>query len=401
MDVFIARQPIFDRNMKIYGYELLYRKSSENFFSPIDDDQATTELLNNAFMVLGLGDLTNGSKAFINFSKELIDSDVALLLPKDKIVVEVLERMEATQATVDACVRLKALGYKIALDDFIVTENVLPLIDSADIIKIEYSSMSLDEQRALIKKYGQTVKFLAEKIETRDEYSKAFDLGYDYFQGYFFSKPAVINAKEIIPLNINLFSVIEELNKNEPNFKVISEIIERDLGLSYKLLMLVNTIHMQAKNYIRSIPHALSYMGIKEIYHWSSIVLLKDIESNENTELIKISLVRAKLMELLASELHLPNEKSEFFFTGMFSYIDILLNKDMKSVLTGLPFADDVKKALLGYKNIHRQLLDFLNDFEAGKWDGIQGKYPINLIGADRFMELYIDSLKWADKLKY
>ena len=162
MDAFIARQPIFDKSMKIYGYELLYRQSGDNFFTGIDDDQATAELIYNAFLVMGLQDLTDGANAFINFSKELIDSDVPFLLPKQNIIVEVLEREKVTSATVEACKRIKAVGYRLALDDFVFDQNNLPLIDMADIIKIEFPAVNRHEQYNLIKRYGTKIKFLAE-----------------------------------------------------------------------------------------------------------------------------------------------------------------------------------------------------------------------------------------------
>ena len=333
MDVYIARQPIFDRNMNIYGYELLYRQSEKNSFVGIDDDQATAELIYNSFLVIGLNDLTEGTKAFINFSKELLESDVPLLLPKENIIIEILEREEATRSTVDACERMRSLGYSLALDDFILDDNNLPLLDMADIVKVEFPSLALHLQRDLIKRYKTKVKFLAEKIETREEYQQAVELGYDLFQGYFFSKPCIVNSKEIVSINTNLFSIIEELNEKDPSYTKIAEIIKRDLGLSYKLLKLSNSVYFGSRYKIKSIPHALSYMGIKELYQWISLMLLKDLQNVENAELIKVSLIRGKLMDLLAAELNKKNDNTDYFFTGMFSFIDILLNKKMDQVL--------------------------------------------------------------------
>ena len=228
---FIARQPIFGRNMEIYGYELLYRKGSDNFFAQIDDDQATAELIYNSFFVFGLYDLTDGAKAFINFSKELIEIDMPSLLPKQNIVVEVLERNRTTHATVEACRRIKAMGYSLALDDFIFNKDELPLLEFADIVKVDFLTISPEEQSSLIKKYGHKTRFLAEKVETREDYARAMALGYDCFQGYFFCKPAVLNSKEIASLNVNLFNILKELNTIDPSFSRIASIIQGDLGL--------------------------------------------------------------------------------------------------------------------------------------------------------------------------
>ncbi len=190
-----------------------------------------------------------------------------------------LERDKATQSTIEACKKLREKGYKIALDDFIPEEENFPLFDYADIIKVEYPAVSLDAQRRLIKKYGAQKTFLAEKIETREDYRLAAQIGYDLFQGYFFSKPAVIGTKEISALNSNIFSILEELNRPEPSFDVIAAYVERDLGLSYKLLKLVNSVYYGPRYKIKTIQHALSHLGVQELLRWFAIMMLKDLKN--------------------------------------------------------------------------------------------------------------------------
>ncbi|MEA4894321.1 MAG: HDOD domain-containing protein [Oscillospiraceae bacterium] len=337
MDVYIARQPIFDRQMRIYGYELLYRKSDENAFTEMDDDIATSELIYNSFLVAGLNKLTDGTKAFINFSKDLIDSKLPYLLPKDSVVFEILERKEATEATIEACDRLKALGYELALDDFVIDDSFLPLFDKVDIIKVEYPSVSLEDQSRLVKENRNGTRFLAEKIETREDFQHAFDIGYDFFQGYFFSKPTIINSKEIASISANIIAIADELKNPEPSYDVISEIIMSDLGLTYKLLSLANSVYMGARGKIRSVKQALSYIGINEMNQWINIMMVRDLQNVENAELVKLSLIRGKFLELLAKELKYTDKASECFLTGMFSFIDVLMNKPMGEVLEGLP----------------------------------------------------------------
>ncbi len=397
MDAFIARQPIFSTDMKIFGYELLYRQNESNFFCGIDDDQATTELIYNAFLVMGLQDLTGGAAAFINFSKELIDTEVPFMLPKQNIVVEVLEREQVTPATISACRRLKEQGYQLALDDFVLDLNNEPLIEMADIIKVEFPMVSLEDQAALIRKYGKKLRFLAEKIETREEYRKAVKMGYGLFQGYFFSKPAIVKSREVVTLNVNLLSSFEELNRPDPSFAVIAGIFEQDLGLSYKLLKLANTVHMEAKNRIKSIPHALTYIGIQELKQWISLMMLKEMQNVENAELIKQSLIRGKFMELLAGEMYPDAEPSDFYFTGIFSSIDVLLNRPMAEVVKGLPISGNVKNALIGEPNAQRHMLDFVMDWENARWKNLTEHFCV----PSKVVNLYLDSLKWAQKLNY
>lgn len=396
MNTFIARQPIFDRRNNIFGYELLFRQNSNNYFTEMDDDIATAELIYNSFLVFGIDNITDGSMAFINFSKELVDSDFLELLPKDRIIVEILEREKATQSTIDACKKFKKLGYILAVDDFLLDEDNLPLLDLVDIVKVEFPSVSLEEQAALIKNHKKSVKFLAEKIETREEYATAVRLGYDLFQGYFFSKPAMMNTKDIGFINSNLFKIIEELNLPEPSYRKISEIIQMDLGLSYKLLKLVNSAYIAPRYKIKSIQQALTFIGMREMYQWISLMMLKDIRDAENAEIVKQSLIRGKLMSILATERSLYENVSEYFFTGLFSQIDIILNKSLADVLAGLPLTNKVKEALNGAPNDLRLMLEYVIDFEKGNWIGLNRRLFACGINMDHFMQLYVVALKWA-----
>ncbi|MEA4970354.1 MAG: HDOD domain-containing protein [Candidatus Pelethousia sp.] len=401
MEVFIARQPIFDKCLNVYGYELLYRQSKQNFFPGIDDNQATAELLINSVLVMGLKDITDGTLAFINFSKDLIGSSVPYLLPRKDVVIEVLERDAVTPATVEACKKLHDMGYTIALDDFVFSNDLIPLIELADIIKVEYPAVSLSEQRALIRSHGSKKRFLAEKIETREDFKIASKLGYHFFQGYFFSKPVVVNAKEICVLNTNIFSILEELHNAEPSYQVISNIIERDLGLSLKLLNLANSVYYGAVNQIKTIRHALAYIGMEELYQWLSLMMLKDIQNVENAEMVKLSMIRGKVMELSAKALGLRDESVSYFFTGIFSFLDVLLNKPMVQVVTGLPLLDQVKQALVGEDNDYRRLLNCVIACESGEYDKVADQYPMNKIGLNTYADLYLDALKWTRRLNY
>ncbi|MGI6732750.1 MAG: EAL and HDOD domain-containing protein [Anaerovoracaceae bacterium] len=400
MDVYIARQPIFNRNMRVHGYELLYRQSNQNHYCGTDDNRATEELIYNSFLVMDLQTLTEGTLAFINFSKDLIHKQFPCILPPESVVIEVLERGEATQETIEACRQLQKSGYTIALDDFILDDDNLPLIEVADIIKVEYPTVNLEKQQSLIKKYRSRVQFLAEKIETREEYDRALKMGYDYFQGYFFSKPAIIGSKEIHSLPINVIRILDELSSPEPSYKIISSIIEKDLGLSYKLLKLVNSVYYGAKNKINTISHALVYIGFEELRQWMGVLMMKDLRNPENAEAIKLCIIRSKLMELIALELRAEQEASKYFFTGLFSLIDVLMHQPMHQILEGLPLPDEVKEALLGKPNKCRECLDYVIACETAPWSD-RGIDPSAIIDAKTFMILYLKALDWAQQLNY
>ncbi len=400
MDIYIARQPIFDRHMRVYGYELLYRQNNQNYFSGTDDRRATEELIYNSFLVMDLETLTDDTLAFINFPKSLIEKKRPSILPSQSVVIEVLERGKATQKTVDACRELREEGYTIALDDFAMDENNMSLIEVADIVKVEYPSVSLEAQRSLIKRYRHKIQFLAEKIETREDFARAMEMGYDFFQGYFFSKPTMLRAKEVDSLPTNVYFVMEELSHPEPSYQNISAIIERDLGLSYKVLKMVNTVYCELKQRITSISRALIHIGLSELRQWVPILMLKDLRKPDNAETIKLSIIRGKMMDLIATELGEENEGSEYFFTGLFSFIDVLMHQPMEQILKGLPLSNEVKAALMGEPNKYKKCLDYVTSCETAAWD-TEGFDAKAILDSKKFMSLYHEALAWTKQLNY
>lgn len=397
MDMYIARQPIFDKYMNIYGYELLYRKSSNNFYEGTDDDKATAELLNNAFLTMEIKELTCNTKAFINFSDTMLMKEIPYLLPKDEIVIEILERVKVTPDIIENCRELKNRGYLLALDDFVFDETFLPLIELADIIKVEFTSNTEKELMNLINEYGHQVKFLAEKVETREDYQLAVSMGFNYFQGYFFSKPVMIKRKEI-NINLNLAQIMNVLNRNNPDYQKITEIIERDIGLTFKLLKLANSTYFQSMNKIHSIKQALIRVGLTELKKWVYLMMLKEVQFIENKELIKNSLLRGKICDLIAYEVGLSHKHLELFIAGLFSSINILLNRDMNEILVELPFDADVKDALIGKKNQLRDVLDYVINCELANWDILENNNYFFKLTCEDYMRLYMESLKWVEE---
>ena len=398
MDIYIARQPIFNKNMSIFGYELLHRRNSANYYVSEDNSGATAELVRNSFLVLDFDNLTDGTRGFINFTQDLLEAEIPNILPKEKVVVEILETVEATDIVIEVCKNLKKEGYILALDDLILDRtdhDYTPLIEIADIIKIEFPTADKQKQRELLKKYKNKVTFLAEKVETREEFKEAVEMGYSLFQGYFFCEPMMLKSKEIASLNIHLIEILKELQKAEPDFFKITETIEKDLGLTFKLLKMANSIYYGAKCEIASLQQAVVRLGIHEMKRWISILLIKDFENDENSELIKVSLLRGKLLSLMARELKRTLLETDFFFTGVLSSIDIIMDQDMGDILQELAISEDVKKALLGEKGSLRDCLDTVLLYERLEFD--QARVKLTEMGIDlgRFTELYIEALKW------
>ena len=400
MEVYVGRQPIFDRHSNVFGYELLYRRSMNNFYEGVDGNQATRDLIYNAFFAMQIDDLTEGKVGFINFTDAMVRDLVPEILPKEQLVIEILENSIVDHDLIQACKSLKEKGYILALDDFVLNPSFEPLLELVDIIKIEFPNVSLETQRNLINKYKHKIKFLAERLETREEYNVALQMGYDYFQGFFFSKPVIYKQNDIGVLNPSILNIIHQLRMLDPDYNRIAQTVELDVGLSYKVIRLSNTISFGARYSIRSVRQALVRIGILELRRWFNVLLLKDLQQVENHELIKQSLVRAHLMENLAQYCGAKEQSLDYLLTGMFSSIDVLLSKPMEEVLMGMPLVDTVKAALLGEENDLKRVLDFVKRYEAMDINPETFDFPLGKIDLESFNGHYIEALRWIKQME-
>ena len=369
MDIFVARQPIFNRRQEVYGYELLYRSGINTFYSCLDGDQATSEVITNSFLLIGLETLTRGKIAFINFTKNLLEDEIATLLPKEQIVIEVLQDIEPDGKTLRACRRLKELGYRLALDDFIYDEKFIPLIEMSDIIKVDFLTTDKKERRALVERIGrQKISFLAEKVETREDFIQAKELGYSYYQGYFFSKPLIIASRDIPSYKLTFIRLLQEIHKPEIDFDRLEKLVKTDVSLTYKLLKFINSILFGFYSEIRSIKQALAILGEKEIRKWLSLIALQSMGKNKPDELMVTALCRARFCELVASRVGLGERSSDLFLLGMFSLIDAFLDQPMAKILDALPIAEEIKLALLGRENRFQEVYALVLTYETGNY---------------------------------
>lgn len=396
MDDYLARRPITDKKAQVCGYYLTFSQKTGAFLNETVIGYNEFGQIKQSLFFEALSDLADHTAIHLDYSEELasiIDSCATKQVPAGRII----RFGRGTRVNAGICRHLKSIGFKLAFDSSLFSETAAPY-ELADIMMIDFPLTSLAAQSEIIKKFRNKVTFLADRIETWGDYKVARDMGYALFQGYFFLWPsASLQQKEIKALDVCLISILSELDKPEPDFKNISEIIEHDLGLSYKLLRLVNSAYMAPKYRIKSISHALTYLGTRELHQWISMLMFSGVKSAENTELIKMSLIRGKLMALAARELQLGDTGSEPFFTGLFSLIDVILNKDINELLVGLPISEDVKVALRGGSNTLQTLLAFVISYEQAEWHMIEDKYPLNIITPERMVSLYIEAHRWAN----
>jgi EAL and modified HD-GYP domain-containing signal transduction protein len=402
---FMARQPIFDGNKNIYGYELLFRHGLENFFDEtLDKDYASSKVLLDSFLVFDLNELTRGKRAFLNFTERVLLSEVVKSFHQNTIIIELLEMIEPTPEIVSVCTKLKNNGYLLALDDFQYHPRYLPLIQLADIIKVDFQLTRGEKERQdVIKQGGDRVMYLAEKVETPDEYNQAREIGYTYFQGYYFSKPVIVAGKEIPSHKLNLVQILKEIHQPEMNFTQLGKIIQRDVSLSYKLLRFINSAAFGIPNEIHSIHHALNLLGINEFKKWISLVLLSQIGSDKPNELMINSLIRAKFCELTAESIGQKAKESHFFLMGLFSLIDAFLDHPKAEILRELPIPGDVKAAILGEEQQGKlsQVLRVIVHYEQSKWDTVaQVAAQLNITENEVLLH-YLTSIKWANDCSF
>jgi EAL and modified HD-GYP domain-containing signal transduction protein len=347
----------------------LYRAGNDNSFTEIDGDAATEQVLNNSFSTIGISEITQNKKAFVNFTTNLLTKGIATVFDKEILVVEILEDVKLTREVVNSCLKLKELGYLIALDDFVFAEKYRPLLKIAEIIKVDFLASAPAEREELVDiaaEYG--TKLLAEKVETKEEFNEAKKLGYSYFQGYFFKKPEILEGEDLPVYPTNYFQALNELNKPEPDFEKIAQAISQDMALSYKLLRLINSAAYGVKEKVGSIKQALVLLGIKEVEKWLDIVVMNELAEDQPTEVIRTSLIRAKLAELLSKELKSSLDPSHLFMIGLFSMLDVLMNRKLEDLVKELPIADEIKYPLLGIKGEARNILKLVIAYEEGKW---------------------------------
>ncbi|MBF0524726.1 MAG: HDOD domain-containing protein [Deltaproteobacteria bacterium] len=398
MEIYLARQPIFDKNKKIYGYELLFRDGMANIFPNIDGDEATSKILSNTFFSIGLDQIVSDKKAFINFTKELLIKKIPTIFPKANIVVEILEDVEPDDDVIESCSFMAKQGYEIALDDFFYEEKLIPLISIANIIKFDFRLTPPDHIRNVLRKLTPYhLTFLAEKIETYEEFNEALKMGFSYFQGYFFSKPEIMKGRDIPSYKINYLQILSEMNKENFRFSELEKIINRDISISYKLLKYLNSAFFGRPNKISSIKDALILLGESGIKQFISVIAAAGLASDKPDELIRSSIVRAKLCELLGSSSKTYIDKSELFIVGLFSQLDAMLDNKMETLLIDLPLSDNVKKALISREGELGDYLNFSSCYEKGSWNTCSILNSNMGIDEKQIPKFYLEAVTWAE----
>ncbi len=395
MDVFVARQPIFDRNQQVVAYELLYRARDEKHADIHDPDRATTDVCINTFMDIGLDRVTGQRRAYINLTRPFLLGEYPLPFHQDSVTLEVLEDVIPDAEMVAALSTLAGQGYEIALDDFIYREELEPLLRIAHIVKLDIRQLDDDGLRqhvSLLRPFE--VRLLAEKVETREEFAKCMELGFDLFQGYFFCEPAVLRGKQAVPSRLATMHLLHKLNAPEFKFDELAQTISTDATLAYKLLRYINSAYFGLRRKVESIRHALVLLGQKNIRIWLNLIALSQLQ-DKGHELMLTTLTRAKMCELVAVLLRQDAEKDKYFLVGLFSSIDAFVDMPLEEIIESISLADDIVAGITHHSGPLGQVLNMVLHAERGDW----GKMDMLGLSAAQITDTYLQSITWAGEM--
>ncbi len=389
-DIFVGRQPIYNSKLEVMAYELLYRSNRENHAQFLDGDVATTEVIINAFLEMGLEQLVGRHPAFINLSRAFIVGDRPLPLSHKRVVLEVLEDIEPDAELIAAVRKLAQQGYIIALDDFVHRPEFEPLLQLAHIVKVDVMGVEPEVLTRRVEKLRRpTLKLLAEKVETHEQFEHCKQLGFDYFQGYFFCRPNVVQRR-VNPANrLVLLGLMAELQHPQTDLQKLEQLVAQDATLTYRLLRYVNSPCVAMRRKIESLRRALVIIGSNTIKNWITLILMTRLDDKPR-ELMVTALVRAKMCELLGAAHH-EQGLDRFFTVGLLSTLDAMLDKPIGELLDGLPLVDETKAALLRYEGLLGSVLKQVLNYEQGAWGELGSELPAGV-----YKQSYLEALQWA-----
>jgi EAL and modified HD-GYP domain-containing signal transduction protein len=399
VDVFVARQPIFDRDGTVGAYELLYRRNSrDNWAEGTSANTMASDVIIHSFLNVGIEKMTDGRRAFVNFTRDMLTMGVHQLFNPKSVVIELLETVEVDDEVVSACQALVRAGYTLALDDFVYSPAFEPLLKIAHIVKLDVLDRTEAQLREVVAQLkGHPVRLLAERVETREVRTQCAALGFELFQGYFFSRPEILTKRDLSADEITIVRLMNLLRDPDTNDAKLEEAFRGNLSLTYKLLRAVNSAASGGRG-IESIQHAIRLTGRRELHKWLALLLLSSVsmKGGMDRELAFTAVQRARLCELIAESSGQRGSSGALFIVGLFSLLDAIMRIPMADMLDRLDLAPEVVEALLRRSGPFGAPLTLVEAYERGAWDDVSRIAREVGVPANKMPELYVDSLVWA-----
>ena len=397
---FIGRQPIMDLKQQIIGYELFIRHSTEAESAESEENfKSCSKLLVNTIGDIDMQWLLGDKLAFVNVNAEMLNSEFLELMPPQRTSLEILRTVEVNQTTVERCEALRTEGYKISLDNPHLGTNLQPLLQCADFIKIDIQSISLADLGKVFAQFNSpTSKMIAEKVETNEQYEACKNIGFRLFQGFYFAKPETLSAKVINASFDSVLSILNTVSKDADNNDIVAG-FKRDAALSFKLLRYINSVGFGLSCEIQSINHALTILGRKQLYRWLTLLMVTAGENSTPPALMKTSITRGRLTELLGESYFDKTDRDNLFIVGVFSLLDAILKMPMEQILEKIQLPETVSEALLTREGIYGPFLQLTEACEGADNERILELAELLQFDATKVNACHIAALAWVESL--
>jgi c-di-GMP-related signal transduction protein len=398
MQVFVARQPIFDARQRVVAYELLFRSGLENCFPRVDGDMASSRVIRDALAVFGLKALAGDKKVYVNVSRRVLCDGLYSVLPAKQTVVELLETVEADDETVAAVRSARGAGYEVALDDYVPRPALDRLVRLANVLKVDFLvTVTTDERRRVRDRHrNEKVTLLAEKVETSAAFGEAVKLGYSLFQGYFFQHPEIVSREDIPASKLTYVRFLKELSAPELDWSAIERAIKHDVSLSVKLLRFLNSAAFGWRSRVTTLKNALVMLGERPFRKWASLIAVVGMTDDRPPELALTCLGRARLAEQLCPLVGLAGRELDAFLVGLFSSLDAMVGRPLPELLAEISVSPEIDAALLGGDSPLGKLRLLVMAYERGAWNEVTALATSLRLPEDRLPEPYRLAIEWA-----
>ncbi len=392
---YVARQPIMDVRSRVHGYELLFRAGPEAVFCG-DGELATRTMLDNT-VIYGLERLTGGLPAFVNCTRESLTDQLVHVLPPSMTVLEMLESLEPSPSLIKACRKLKASGFRLALDDFTWKPKFEPLVELADYIKVDFGVTGAEERQDLLRRLSAvTVALVAGNVETQGEYRQACHEGFTLFQGYYFCRPMLLENRQVPANRLSQIEILQLLRDDSIELRRLTQLVKRDASLAYRLLRLVNSPMCAMRQEVSSIQSALLAVGEETFRRIATLAITSELSVGQPVEVLRMAFVRGRFCELAA--LLCALDPTEQYLLGMLSLLPAMLRVPMEELTPALPLRTEIRQALEGVANPERCLLQWLEGHERGDWSTCDAIALANMLNQKEVAGCYAEAVAWAEE---
>lgn len=394
-NVFIGRQPIFDRYLRVVGYELLYRSGPSESATFCNGDEATSQVILNTFAEIGLEEVVGRQKAFVNLTRNFFLEKYPIPFTPRQLVIEVPETLVLDKEILEHIQEFSHKGYQIALDDVTSLSSIKSLLNVADILKLDLSLIPPEQIQPLAYRLQfQRAKLLAEKVETREQFDLCMQAGFDYFQGFFLCRPNLLSGRKVPSSRLVLMQMLAKLQNPDVGFDELEYILSEDAILGYKLLRLTNSAYYGIRSEIKSIRQAMTLLGLEKLRSWLSLILLAE-KQDKPRELTILAMLRARMSELLAQNAKLAETES-YFLAGLLSALDAIMDTPLEELLEHLRLSAAIKEGLLEGKGMIGHALQCVLAYERAEWE----KVNFLQLNSDLIRDIYLQSLHWVETMR-